>query len=225
MRFNLHKVFLPLSSAGQFLFYLSKISKWRNENKRHAFNDFYSPKFDYNKRYKMYEYIEENEIKNEIIDYIEFGVSEGYSVKHWLKIHNNPSSSFFGFDTFEGLPEDWGGFKKGAMTARIPEVNDQRCKFIAGLFQDTLPSALMQWKKERRKVIHLDADLYSSTYYALNTLAPLLKKDDILIFDEFSVPLHEFKAFTEFVACYYIGYEVIASSNNYFHTAIKLTKV
>jgi O-methyltransferase len=222
MRFNLHSIFLPLTSGFAFVNYLSRLSKWRSENKSHAHNDFFSSEFDYSRRYKMYDFIEEQEIKNGEIDYIEFGVSRGESLKHWLKIHNNPASRFFGFDTFTGLPEDWGGFKRGDMIAKVPELNDSRCKFVAGLFQDTLPSMMKEFNKQTRKIVHLDADLYSSTYYVLNTLAPVLNKNDILIFDEFSVPMHEFKAFTEFVSSYYIKYQVIASANNYFHLAVKI---
>jgi hypothetical protein len=74
----------------------------------------------------------------------------------------------------------------------------------------------------RRKVIHLDADLYSSTLYVLTSMAPYLQAGDILIFDEFNVPLHEFKALMDFESAYYIKYDVIASMNNYFHVALKL---
>jgi hypothetical protein len=68
----------------------------------------------------------------------------------------------------------------------------------------------------------LDADLFSSTLYALTTLHPFIKKDDILIFDEFNVPTHEFKAFMDYVDSYYIQYEILAAVNNYFQVAIRI---
>jgi hypothetical protein len=65
--------------------------------------------------------------------------------------------------------------------------------------------------------------LYSSAYYAMNMLAPYLQPGDVLIFDEFGVPTHEFKAFTEFFASHYRGYEVLGAVNNYLHLAVRLT--
>ena len=41
----------------------------------------------------------------------------------------------------------------------------------------------------------MDADLYSSTLYVLTMLAPYLKAGDIVMFDEFTVPRHEYLAF------------------------------
>jgi hypothetical protein len=52
--------------------------------------------------------------------------------------------------------------------------------------------------------------------------APYLKSGDILIFDEFAVPRHEFLAFTNFVDAYRVDYEIIAAYNNFFFVAVKL---
>jgi len=68
----------------------------------------------------------------------------------------------------------------------------------------------------------MDADLYSSTLYALTTLSPFIQKGDIIFFDEFNVPLHEFKAFTEWTRSFYIDYEVLGSVNNFYQVAIKI---
>lgn len=69
----------------------------------------------------------------------------------------------------------------------------------------------------------MDSDLYSATIYVLSTIAPILCKGDIIFFDEFNVPLHEFKAFTEWTYSFYIDYEVIGSVNNFHQVAIKIT--
>jgi len=68
----------------------------------------------------------------------------------------------------------------------------------------------------------LDVDLYSATIYVLTSLAPYLKKGDIIFFDEFSVPTHEFKAYHEFVQSYYINLELIAAANNYYFVAFRV---
>ena len=203
---------------------IAKLSKWIAAHRKIDFNDFYSFKIDYNKRYNIYKYLIDKEKLNGEIDYLEFGVSKGYSFKWWAENNKNSNSRFYGFDTFEGLPEDWGPYKKGDMSSenKIPEMDDDRCSFYRGLFQQSLPGFLKKFNSNKRKVIHLDADLYSSTLFVLTSLSPFLQKDDILIFDEFNVPMHEFKAFTEWVNSFYIQYEVLAASNNYFQVAIKL---
>ena len=70
----------------------------------------------------------------------------------------------------------------------------------------------------------MDADLYSATLYALTSLAPYLKPGDIIFFDEFVVPTHEFKAFLDFTQSYYIKLELIAAANNYYFTAFKVVE-
>ncbi len=209
----------------KFLVYMIEFSNWSRKIKKPKFNDFYSLKFKPQARYSMYNYLVNTEGLDIIpISYLEFGVAYGHSFKWWVANITHPNSDFYGFDTFEGLPEDWHLFKKGEMSpdGKIPTFNDQRVKFIRGLFQDTLINFLKDFNNDKRKVINMDADLYSSTLFTLTCLAPYLRKHDIIIFDEFGVPLHEFKAFTEFVNSFYINYEVIAAVNNYFQIAIKI---
>ena len=225
IRFKLHGIVEPFSKGLLNIIYLSKISKWRREQPEIKFNDFYSNKWDYSKRYKLYEFLfAEEKLENAAIDYLEFGVAQGLSFKRWVSANKNQDSTFHGFDTFTGLPEDWGNFKAGDMSTdnSVPEINDTRVKFHQGLFQQTLPGFLKDFKNEKRKVIHLDADLYSSTLYVLSSMAPFLKKDDIVIFDEFAVPQHEFLAFMDFKRSFYMDFEMIAAANNYFFVAFKI---
>jgi O-methyltransferase len=172
----------------------------------------------------LYQHIQKLEGTDKKIKYLEFGVSQGHSFKWWVTNNTNEQSRFFGFDTFEGLPEDWGMFKAGAMSTHnaLPQIDGSRHTFIKGLFQDTLPAFIKQNDLSGPLLIHLDADLYSSTLYVLTTLAPYLKSGDILIFDEFSVPKHEFLAFTNFIQSYYLKFELIGAANNYFFTAFKM---
>ena len=68
----------------------------------------------------------------------------------------------------------------------------------------------------------MDADIYSATLYTLTSLAPYLKKGDIIFFDEFAVPTHEFKAFTDFTQSFYIDFKLIAAANNYYFSVFKV---
>ncbi|MFI5219866.1 MAG: class I SAM-dependent methyltransferase [Bacteroidia bacterium] len=203
-----------------------KLSKWiSHQSKKEILNDFYVPVRDYDKRYKLYEHVIKTEnLANEAMDYLEFGVSGAYSFKWWINANKSNDSRFYGFDTFEGLPENWGTFKKGDMHAAIPAIDDSRHEFVKGLFQQSLYPFLdtHSLNNGKRKIIHLDADLYSSTLFVLTTLARHLKKDDILLFDEFNVPNHEFFAFKCFTDSYYIKYKLIGAANNYYQVAIKI---
>ena len=68
----------------------------------------------------------------------------------------------------------------------------------------------------------LDADLYSATLYTLTTLSPFLKKGDIIFFDEFVVPTHEFKAYLDYSQSHYIDLKLIAAANNYYFVAFQV---
>ena len=203
------------------------LSKWiAAQEKQTVLNDFYTTKRDYSKRYQLYQaIIDQHQLKNEAVDYLEFGVSQAHSFKWWLNANTNPNSKFVGFDTFEGLPEAWGmHYDKGAMSANIPQVNDVRASFEKGLFQATLPNFILNYnlKNNRKKIIHLDADLFSSTLFALTSLAPYLSKGDILLFDEFNVPNHEFFAFKMFCDSYYVKTKLLAAVNNYYQIAVMI---
>lgn len=174
--------------------------------------------------FDLFDFININEIKGEAIHYFEFGVFKGDSIKWWVNNSQNDNSWFYGFDTFTGLPEDFGMIKKGGYSAHhiLPEVANNQCRFIKGLFQETLFNFLKDYPNDQRKVIHIDCDLYSSTLYVLTTLGPYLKEGDIIIFDEFITPTQEFKAFHDFYNAYYLEFELIGGVNNFHQTAVKL---
>lgn len=210
----------PFLTMGNIL----SLTKWvANQDKNIILNDFYSPKRDYTKRYQLYQsVIEKLGLENEPINYLEFGVCGGHSFEWWVNKCTHSDSKFYGFDTFEGLPENWGFFNKGDMAANIPVIDDKRAAFVKGLFQDTLQDFLsnVDLKNGKRNVIHMDADLFSSTLFVLTSLAPYLKKGDILMFDEFNVPNHEFFAFKMFSDAYYVKTKLIAAVNNYYQVAM-----
>ncbi len=161
------------------LAYLIKNSRFYRRNQCFACLD----------RYDLYEEVVRAEkLSHASIDYLEFGVYQGSSLRWWLNRNVHPESSFIGFDTFSGLPERWGGFKQGHFDTggKAPDVGDDpRCSFEVGLFQDTLPTRKQLLQSSKRKLVHLDADLYSSTLFVLCELGPLLKANDVLFFDDF----------------------------------------
>lgn len=222
--FRLHIFFNFFSGFFLNLFYITKFSTWANKNKKITFNDFPS-KWDYKKRFDLYKWVIENEsLSDTVINYLEFGVADGHSFRWFVQQNTNPKSRFYGFDTFTGLPEDFGVYKKGNFNThnKVPQISDSRVKFYQGLFQQTVPGFLSELNNYEKNVIMLDADIYSATLYVLTSIAPFLKKKDIIFFDEFAVPTHEFKAFYDFLQAYNINLKLIAAGNNYYFVAFKV---
>src|SRR6476469_942601 len=113
---KLHRVFGKLSSPFFTLYNLNLLSHWAQKTGKIAINDF-PCKWDYQKRFQLYEQIISTEkLKEEPIDYLEFGVAGGHSFRWFQQNNSNPESRFYGFDTFTGLPEDWGSYKKGTFS-------------------------------------------------------------------------------------------------------------
>lgn len=221
---RLHRFVEPFSEGLSKLAYLSKLSRWCADQGVPAWNDLNDPEWRHDKRYDLYSHVMRTENLDREIAYLEFGVGHGLSFDWWVTHNTNPASRFTGFDTFSGLPEDWEGLSKGEYSSggKFPAKSDSRCSFEVGLFQDTLYRFLTSFKSDRRTVVHLDADLYSSTLFVLTQFAPKLKPGDILLFDEFGVPTHEFRAFTDVAWAYRIRYKLLGAVNNYMQIALKI---
>jgi hypothetical protein len=220
---KLHLLCIPFYSLFRTLANMTSMSRWiANQDKKHLQHPSVTKDPS---RYGLYGQVLHEEKLDGPIQYLEFGVAQGLSFTWWVDTNKDPGSTFYGFDTFDGLPEDWGVFKKGHFSSGLkpPEITDHRTQFLTGLFQKTLSDFLISVPlKGKRKVIHMDADLYSSTLFVLTRLAPYLEKGDIIIFDEFTVPNHEFLAFQEFIQSYYLHFECIGQRQNFFNVAFKL---
>ena len=225
IRLKIHRVFNPFNKIILKIGNFTRLSSWIHQHQNLSYNDYYSRTGNYNNRYGLYKYIIENEIKDLPVNYLEFGVADGETIKWWANSVSNKNTLLAGFDTFEGLPEDWGVHKKGSFSnnGNIPLINDERVKFYKGLFQNTLDSFLPGLNKDQKNIILLDADLYSATLFVLTTLAPYLKKNDIIIFDEFLSPQHEFLAFYHFSKAFsHIKLAAFGAANNYSFVAFKV---
>ncbi len=223
LKIGFHKLVLPFNGLLSNIIYMAQFSKWRSEYSNLEFNDFYNGNVKYEDRFQLHEFVFDKFKLNGPIEFFEFGVADGDSFKWWVEKNNHADSRFWGFDTFTGLPEDFGVMKKSDYDRQgeFPDIGDSRVTFIKGLFQDSLPGFLENYhRSDSRLILHLDADLYSATLYVLTRLSLLLRKDDIILFDEFGVPTHEFKAFAEFCHAYGFRYEVLGAVNNYLQVAL-----
>jgi predicted O-methyltransferase YrrM len=133
--------------------------------------------------------------------YLEFGVYQGTTIN---LIASTTNDTVHGFDSFEGLPEDWrADFDKG--TFKVPELPSVLPNVILhkGWFSETLPGFLEKYSGAV-SFLHVDCDLYSSTKTVFSALADRLIPGMVIVFDEyFNYPgwqEGEYKAFMEFIA-------------------------
>jgi len=155
--------------------------------------------------------------------FYEFGVWNGISFKYLI----NTFKRGFGFDTFTGLPESWDGVAKGSYSSfgSVPKIVGG--EFIVGEFKNTLPKFFSK-KKPLASIVNFDADLYSSTFCALNYSKKVIDEKTILIFDEFLINKNwekdEYRALNEFCENFNLSYEVLAVSFLSKQVAVKLKK-
>jgi hypothetical protein len=144
-----------------------------------------------------------HELRNRRVLYLEFGVFHGSAIRYWAQALEHPETRLHGFDSFEGLPEDFdvldGPNRKGFFSTlgQIPKVDDPRVAFFKGWFEETLPA----YRPPEHDVllVTLDADLYSSTICVLRSLRPWILPGTYLYFDDLCRLEHEPKAFDEFM--------------------------
>ncbi len=167
-------------------------------------------------------------LNNPAITYLEFGVWKGASLGEWLKLNTDQASRFYGFDSFEGLPEEWdhafGKTKKGAfaLNGNLPVIADPRVTLIKGWFQNTLRQFLNDHELAHPIVIHNDSDLHSSTQYTLSTLDPYLRAGDVIIFDEYSSPSNEYLAWEQYRRAFMRQAECIGMSDQWTQAAFEI---
>jgi len=211
---------LPDSTAIHYLLYLPRLGAWSKNRAGQArtFDD----------RLRLYDWLNASILNHEPITYLEFGVFKGDSIRYWSNLNLDPATRLIGFDTFTGLPEAWTHFidktHRGAFDAggKVPQFDDPRVSFVKGRFQDSLPGFLSQFQQSGRLVVHLDADLYSATLYVLTMLNARLPDGAILILDEFSSVLHEFRALEDFCSAYGRDYDVLAVTTSLDQVAIRM---
>ncbi|MGA2250950.1 TylF/MycF/NovP-related O-methyltransferase [Terracidiphilus sp.] len=177
-------------------------------------------------RFELYSSVNQL-LGNQAVCYLEFGVWKGESLRKWTQLNNHPDSRFYGFDSFEGLPEDWqhigGTTTKSAfdLDGNLPIFDDSRVGLEKGWFQQTILPFLREHEITHPLVIHNDSDLHSSTLYTLAMLDSYIKPGDIIIFDEYSSPLNEYLAWKEYQKAFMRTSKCIGMSNNWTQVAFK----
>jgi len=102
-------------------------------------------------RYDLYADLQSKILGEESIDYLEFGVRYGDSLFKWSTIDINPDSRFFGFDSFEGIPEVWasvtgeapkGSFSVGGVVPPNRRRPHTLCKGLVQRYVATVPARI-----------------------------------------------------------------------------------
>jgi tetratricopeptide (TPR) repeat protein len=159
---------------------------------------------------------------------LEFGVFNGKSIR---RIASLIHESIFGFDSFEGIPENWNDEPKGSYSAEgvLPIVPDN-VTLIRGWFNESIPIFIEESNATTPiRFLHIDCDLYSSTKTIFDLLWKKIIPGTVILFDEFigykSWQDDEFKAFIESAKKYSWDYEIILISFATKQAAVKIKSV
>src|SRR4030095_10735776 len=106
--------------------------------------------------------------------------------QYWSRALKHPETKLHGFDSFEGLPEDfdmYGPYRKGTFSVQgaVPTIDDARICFFKGWFDEVLPTYSVP--EHDVLVINMDADLYTSTICVLHHLRPWIRAGTFIYFD------------------------------------------
>lgn len=154
------------------------------------------------------------EVGNESGLWLEFGVFTGETVNHIARMVED--KTVYGFDSFEGLPEDWRDHMiKGFFSTDgiLPKV-ENNVSLIKGWFSETLPKFIGEHPDKTISFLHIDCDLYSSAKEVLDLCNDKIVTGTVICFDEFynydGWENYEYKAWTEYcqennVKCKYLG--------------------
>ncbi|ORX02341.1 methyltransferase [Mycobacterium triplex] len=153
---------------------------------------------------------------------LDLGVWIGWSTR---LISDASGRMVYGFDSFEGLVEDWkledqvvkrGTFSLSDPFAQrfikdtgvvfqedgLPAALGRKVQFIKGSTYDTLAPFLAEHPGAPIRLFHMDLDTYESCLHALETCKDRFVPGSILVFDEYLVTNGEMRAFYEFQSRY-----------------------
>ncbi len=156
----------------------------------------------------------------------EFGVFQAESTNYIARTLQD--RQVFGFDSFEGLPENWRpDFEAGMFSTagRLPAV-EPNVRLIKGWFDQTLPRFVAE-HQGAVALLHIDCDLYSSTQCVFQHLGGRIRPGSVIIFDEyFNYPGwegHEYRAFNEFIEDRQLSFEYLCYNGEHEQVAVLIT--
>lgn len=156
--------------------------------------------------------------------WMEFGVGAGTTLS-FIADHAK-DQTIFGFDSFEGLPEEWRMSDeriypkyKYSRNGVAPSLRHDNIKIVPGYFNQSVPKFLEE-HKETCSFVHIDCDLFSSTMEVFGQLlsGQRIVAGTVVLFDEFHNYKYfegdEFKAFKEIFLQNSIPYKWLAHTES-----------
>lgn len=189
--------------------------------------------------YDLYEWVVNTQLDPALLEtglVLEFGTATGRTLNqfaHWL-----PNKTIYGFDSWQGLPEKFNDLPAGHFAQELPKVLSN-CFLVQGWFgtrpvQDqsniaqNTALAFATTTQAPIALLHLDADLYSSTKTVLDAFAKHIVPGTVILFNEYwnhpTWKKHEFKAWQEYCKMYGVDYEYIGYASDHQEVAIRVTK-
>jgi len=144
----------------------------------------------------------------------EFGVHTGYSINYFASKLGS-MTTIYGFDSFEGLMEDWKGHigRRGhfSLGGRMPKVASN-VQLRKGWFDQTVPEFVAR-EPGNLAFVHIDSDTYEAAKTVLRALGSKLQKGTVIVFDEYfgyrGWRLGEWRAWKEYIESTGVQYEYI----------------
>ncbi|OHA58418.1 MAG: hypothetical protein A2571_01400 [Candidatus Vogelbacteria bacterium RIFOXYD1_FULL_44_32] len=176
------------------------IRKYYHLKKKFGWHSFYTPTPDTARGLKQ----AFKQTQSLAGDYYEFGLFEGYSFYRAIKLGKTwgQTAHYFGFDSFEGLPDVTGidagwRFKRGQYRSSLEEVTanlkSKNCLadnvyLIKGFYNESLKNKakLNHLPLGPAKVVLIDSDLYESARDVLNFIYPYLQPGTAILFDDWN---------------------------------------
>jgi hypothetical protein len=165
---------------------------------------------------------------------LEFGTATGRTLNqfaYWL-----PNKTIVGFDSWQGLPEKFNDLPAGHFAQSLPEVLPN-CQLVQGWFGERPKSdqssiaeftaqEFAKVHKEPIALLHLDADLYSSTKTVLDAFSAHIVPGTVILFNEYwnhpTWKKHEYRAWQEHCKAHGIKYEYIGYASDHQEVAIRV---
>ncbi len=166
------------------------------------------------RRERLWEYVASQKFGDGLC--AEFGVNAAWSLNFIARLLNRQGRTIYGFDSFEGLKEDWRGthFAKGDFDRRgvLPKV-ESNVVLVKGWFDAVLPTFLAA-NVAGFAFVHFDADTYETTQLVLSLIGERIRAGTILLFDEYlgfpNWQNGEFRAWREFAEQHGVSFRYLA---------------
>jgi len=162
---------------------------------------------------------------------MEFGVHAGETVNHISAFFKG--RTVFGFDSFEGLKEDWRGHHKMVAgtfdLGGIPPKVNFNVELVKGWFDQTLPGFLARTGDTKIAFMHVDSDTYEAAKTIFDLAGNRLARGSVVVFDEYlnyrGWKIGEFKAWQDLCAANGIRYEYLGFCLQGEQVAVRVTGI